>query len=85
MSQKLINKNSETIFMIELDYGELGQIVNHSDYAGIIVTRAYREFVSVYSPYKEHPAFENSWNDVAAKKLEVTKLSRDMQVVLSNE
>lgn len=85
MSQKLINKNSETIFMIQLDYGELGQIVNHSDYAGIIVTRAYREFVSVYSPYKEHPAFEHSWDDTAAKKLKVTKLSKDMQVVLSNE
>lgn len=85
MPQKLINKNSDTIFMIQLNYGELGQIVNHSCYAGIIVTRAYLEFVSVYSPYKELPAFENSWNDVAAKKLEVTKLSRDMQVVLSNE
>ncbi len=82
--QKYINAvKDNTIKAIDLKYGQLGVIVDHSAYNGVIVTKIYKGVVVVYSPNTDLDAFLSVWDLNFPCKVRV--LSKEESVVLSNE
>jgi hypothetical protein len=72
---------TKTIKMKELEYGQLGRILNEG-YDGYIVTKTFSNYTTVYSPNKD--AFYCTFDDSVAKHLDVEILNKDEKVVLSN-
>lgn len=84
MKQRLISEKdkAQVISSNNLEYGQLGRIVNHGTYDGMIVTKSYEALLCVYSERPSDPAFKTTWTNDASFKVE---LLTDEQVVLSNE
>lgn len=84
MSKQEYRKEDNTITTCnQLNYGELGEIINDG-YEGIIITKTYDSIMAVYIPPNlDHlTAFRTCWGKADFK---VRLLSKNEKVVLSND
>jgi len=80
--QELICKKPTRILMEDLQYGQLGCIVDNDTHNGDIVTKTFSNYVVVYS--KHNVTFKTAFNDCVARSMTVEVLDKETKVVLSN-
>lgn len=83
MGQVFEGGSSEVMSAMDLQYGELGEVVD-SAFKGVVVTHTYKGIVAVYCPKESTNAraFATTWSDPTFK---VRRLGPGERVILSND